>query len=222
MGGKSADRYTDARRPAPMTVSASTPRLRLTFWLYLASIAFAALNSPGRGPEPTAELATTLIGAALVGLAVLGRLWCSAFIAGRKDAELVRAGPYAQCRHPLYALSMLAGAGIGLLTGSLAATLVLVIALALLLRSAAVTEEAGLAQRHADTWPEYLRATPNRFWPRPLWPAAASLPAQVDLHPAVFRKAFVDAASFLALALLVVIARELQAGGLLPTLLRLP
>jgi protein-S-isoprenylcysteine O-methyltransferase Ste14 len=42
------------------------------------------------------------VGLLLVGIATVGRLWCSLYISGRKSAELVMDGPYSICRHPLY------------------------------------------------------------------------------------------------------------------------
>ena len=43
-----------------------------------------------------------LAGMILVGIASLGRMWCSLYIAGYKDDKLVTDGPYSLCRNPLY------------------------------------------------------------------------------------------------------------------------
>jgi protein-S-isoprenylcysteine O-methyltransferase Ste14 len=53
-------------------------------------------------------------GLILVGIATVGRLWCSLYISGRKSAELVVEGPYSICRHPLYLFSLLGVTGLGL------------------------------------------------------------------------------------------------------------
>ena len=58
----------------------------------------------------------TSVGFALVVAAVLGRLWCAVYIAGRKNAELCVLGPYSLCRNPLYLFSSLGVAGIVLAT----------------------------------------------------------------------------------------------------------
>jgi len=42
-----------------------------------------------------------LIGCILVGIASLGRLWCSLYIAGYKNDTLVTLGPYSVSRNPL-------------------------------------------------------------------------------------------------------------------------
>ena len=146
-----------------MTTSASTPRLRLTLAWYLALVLLTALNqAPARAPWVGA-----LLGAAallLVATAVLGRIWCSVFIAGRKDAELVTTGPYALCRHPLYTLSMLGGLGLGLATHSATLTLATLLLLGWLVRRAAGAEEAYLATRHGAAFTAYAARTP-RFVP---------------------------------------------------------
>jgi protein-S-isoprenylcysteine O-methyltransferase Ste14 len=199
-----------------MTTSASTPRLRLTLIWYLGLVAAAALTRPSALPAPTAVLLDALA-LLLVALAVLGRLWCSVFIAGRKDEQLVVEGPYSACRHPLYTLSLVGGTGLGLATHSpwlTAATLAL---LAALFSRAAVAEEAFLAARHGAAFERYA-ATTRRFWPRF---AHYRAPERLAIQPRVLWKAFVDAGAFVLLYALVVAARQAQALQALPTLLDL-
>ena|SRR5688572_19059638 len=100
-----------------MTDSASTPRLRATFAIYLALIATTAVIGPQQVPA-WLYYVMSIAGFILVTLACLGRIWTSVFIAGHKDAELVTTGPYARCRHPLYSCSMLGALGLGLATKS--------------------------------------------------------------------------------------------------------
>src|SRR5512139_3349585 len=109
-----------------MATSRSTPRLRLTVLLLAGAVALVAVS------ERTAAiglggLLLQLAGLTCVASAALGRVWSSVFIAGFKDAQLVRRGPYAALRHPLYALSLLAVLGMGLTTRSLAITAALLV-----------------------------------------------------------------------------------------------
>ena len=53
------------------------------------------------------------IGIILVGIASLGRLWCSLYIAGYKTDNLVTEGPYSMCGNPLYFFSFIGALGIG-------------------------------------------------------------------------------------------------------------
>jgi len=200
-----------------MTTSASTPRLRLTLFWYLGLIAAAALTRPLALAGTTAVLVDAAA-VLLVAVAVLGRVWCSAYIAGRKDEQLVVDGPYSACRHPLYTLSLVGGAGLGLATHSATLTLGTLLLLGLLFSRAAVAEEALLASRHGAAFEAYAAAT-RRFWPRF---DRYALPDRLEIRPPVMWKAFVDAGAFVLLYTLIVIARELQALHALPSLLDLP
>ena len=95
-----------------MTSSPSTPRLRITLALFVVVLALVAV-SERRWATGLAGEALHLAGLACIAGAALGRVWSSVFIAGYKDASLVRSGPYAALRHPLYALSLLAAVGVG-------------------------------------------------------------------------------------------------------------
>ncbi len=201
---------------ASMTTSASTPRLRLTLFWYLGLIVAVALTRPSALP-PSAVAVIDAVALLLVGLAVLGRLWCSVYIAGRKDEQLVVDGPYSTCRHPLYTLSMAGGAGLGLTTHSAVLTTATLVLLAWLFSRAAVAEESFLRERHAG-YAAYAAAT-RRFWPRF---ERYHLPERLQIQPPVLWKAFVDAGAFMLLYVLLKLARELQAQQWLPTLLRLP
>src|SRR6188768_4461079 len=101
-----------------MTESASTPRLRATFAIYLALVAATPLVGPREIPFVWSHL-LAIAGFACVTLACLGRIWCSLFIAGHKDETLVTSGPYAYCRHPLYSFSIVGALGLGLASKSL-------------------------------------------------------------------------------------------------------
>ena len=182
-----------------MVASASTPRIRLTqalFLLLLLAVAF----SDGHLFEGLGGLAAQAAGFALVIAGTLWRIWTSAFIAGRKDAELVDAGPYARCRHPLYLGSLVAALGLALTTRSLVLTILLPATIFLVLWRAIRREERFLGERYGQAWATYRSRVPA-IWPR-LGPLAVAETCEVNLL--VYRKAFWDAATVLALWLLVV------------------
>jgi len=189
---------------AAVTESMSTPRLRATYAIYLALIVATAVVGPSTVSESAYYLAGAL-GYLLVALACLGRLWASVFIAGHKDSKLVTTGPYARCRHPLYACSMLGALGLGLTTRSPLLCAIVVTLIAALVVYAASGEEQFLADAFPEEFKAYVAATPNRWWPRLQTPA---LPEQIDVRPLVFWKAFLDAGSFFLLYLLVALAAE--------------
>ncbi|HEU5134998.1 MAG TPA: isoprenylcysteine carboxylmethyltransferase family protein [Steroidobacteraceae bacterium] len=189
-----------------MTESASTPRLRATFAIYLALIVATAVIGP-HGIPPTWHYATGLVGFGFVAVACLGRIWCSLFIAGHKDEVLVTTGPYALCRHPLYAFSVLGALGLGLTSRSVLLCILVVALISALVVYAASCEEQFLADTFPDEFKAYVAATPNKWLPAS---RKSPLPATLDVRPAVFWKAFLDAGSFFLLWLLVALAAEFR------------
>jgi protein-S-isoprenylcysteine O-methyltransferase Ste14 len=187
-----------------MTESASTPRLRVTFAIYLALIAAATVLGPRDMPVGFTYLADVL-GFVCVVVACLGRIWCSLFIAGHKDEVLVTTGPYAHCRHPLYSFSIVGALGLGLASHAPLLCMAVVALIAALVVYAASCEEQFLADSFPDEFKAYVVATPNMWWPA--W-RKTPLPAQLDVRPEVFWKAFLDAGSFFVLYLLVALAAE--------------
>jgi protein-S-isoprenylcysteine O-methyltransferase Ste14 len=186
-----------------MTESASTPRLRATFASYLALVAATAIVGP-RDAAGWWYYGAGGVGFLCVALACLGRIWCSSFIAGHKDEMLVTFGPYARCRHPLYAFSLLGALGLGLTTRSPLLCVLIVVLIGALVVYAAACEEQFLADAFPDEFKTYVLATPNKWWPA----GAAARPESLDLRPSIFWKSFLDAGSFFALWLLVAIAAE--------------
>jgi hypothetical protein len=168
--------------------------------------------------ESGAGLLAQAAGFLLVAVAVLGRLWTSLFIAGRKETELVREGPYASCRHPLYLASVVAAFGIGLTTRSVTLCVALPALAGAIAWLAARREDRVLQQAHGGEWTAYRDAVTGF---RPAWPKQR-MPERVSVPPAIYRKAFLDAASFLALWLAVLLLETLRAGGAWPALFRLP
>jgi len=200
-----------------MTLSRSTPRVRVTRLLYLGVLALVAFSN-GRSLTGLIGLVAQVAGLVLAVGASLGRIWVSTFIAGRKNAELVTVGPYSMVRNPLYVLSLIAAFGLALGSRSLAVLLVLPAAQAVLLMLAVRDEEAFLARTHGVAYAAYLRRVP-RYWPK----LSLHQPVHsVQLDLTVFWKAFLDAGSLLLLYALILLADGLSAAGRLPMLLAIP
>jgi protein-S-isoprenylcysteine O-methyltransferase Ste14 len=192
-----------------MTQSTSTPRLRATFAIYLALLVAAAFVGP-REFGPLTYYVTGIAGFLCVAAACLGRIWCSVFIAGHKDASLITTGPYAACRHPLYSLSLLGALGLGLTTRSAVLSAIVLLLIFALVVAAAAREERFLAGAFPAEFAAYAAATPNKWWPAiPRTPP----PESIEVRPSVYWKAFLDAGSFLLLWLLVAVATECRLTG---------
>jgi protein-S-isoprenylcysteine O-methyltransferase Ste14 len=200
-----------------MSRSRSTPRVRILAALMASAILLVAVSERSRLPGMAGQLAQWA-GFGCVVIAALWRIWASVFIAGYKDATLVTAGPYATCRHPLYAGSLLAALGIGLTTRSAALAIALPVISAVLHARAVAAEESLLLASHGRAFEQYRNEVP-KFWPAF---SRYAVPETLLIQPAILRKAFLDAGSILGAWLLVCVADRLQAAGLTPTLLHLP
>jgi hypothetical protein len=147
--------------------------------------------------------------------AALGRIWTSLFIAGLKDERLVTSGPYARCRHPLYALSLLGGLGVGLASRSVVILAITLALQALLHLRALRIEERNLLTRHGEAFRRYREEVPKLL---PRAPTDRG-PDEVTVNARIYWKAFLDAGSFIALYAAILSAEALRAADRLPTLI---
>lgn len=131
-------------------------------------------------------------GFALVVVGAFGRVYCSLFIAGRKNEAVVRQGPYSVVRNPLYICSFLAVVGIGLQTGMITLTLLLVVAFALYYPNVVQKEEAYLSHRFGEEYEAYKREVPRWEVDFSLWQE----PETVEVKPAYVFRTIRDAMVF--------------------------
>ena len=103
-------------------------------------------------------------GLVLIGIAMVGRLWSSLYIGGRKNNELVTEGPYSMTRNPLYFFSLLGFVGIAFCTRSISISVCVVAFFALVYPSVIGSEEALLRRRFGAAFEAYCKLTP-RFFP---------------------------------------------------------
>lgn len=200
-----------------MSTSRSTPRLRLTALLLAGVVVLVAVSERTAAGELAGQW-LQLAGLACMASAALGRIWTSVFIAGFKDVQLVRLGPYAVLRHPLYALSLLAVLGIGLTTRSASIAATLLASFTAIYVSAARAEDRFLLAGHGAEFARYASQV-RAFLPR--W-SAYEVPDRLEVRPRILWKAFLDAGSLLGLWMLLVAADGLQRTGLTPTWITLP
>lgn len=135
-------------------------------------------------------------GLVLIGVATVGRLWCSLYICGYKTGTLITEGPYSICRNPLYFFSLLGGMGVGFASETLTITGIIITAFLLYYPFVIRAEETRLRRTHGEEYENYVRKTP-RFFPNI---SGLIEPEEYPVRPRVFRRAVFDALWFVWLA----------------------
>ncbi|MDQ7778065.1 MAG: isoprenylcysteine carboxylmethyltransferase family protein [Paracoccus aminovorans] len=178
--------------------------LRLLFLLALPLVLWTHSRWPVL-PGAALRLAGTLC----VFAAVLGRFWAILYIGGRKNAEVMRDGPYSICRHPLYLFSTLGVAGFGLMLQSLVLAALFGAAGFLVLSMTARREERYLLAQFGPAYAAYRAEVPM------LWPAPRRFRSrpEVRFRIDVLQRNFADALVFLSALPLAEIVNQLHAHG---------
>ena len=104
-------------------------------------------------------------GLALVVIAVLGRLWCAIYIAGRKNFELCVEGPYSIVRHPLYLFPSVGMLGVLLATHRPMVALLAFVMFWAYHAFVVREEEERLGRNFGRVFDEYRTRVPGA-WPR--------------------------------------------------------
>lgn len=203
--------------PDPLAI-ARVQRIRKVALLaaLLAAIGLAAFTGPSWSTATIDGFRTA--GLVLIGVAIIGRAWCSLYIGGRKTAEIVDRGPYSVSRNPLYLFSFAGAFGMGLQTGSLAlAGLFVAIAIGVFFATVK-REEAWLGAAFGETYAAYRARTP-RFWPRfSSWRDVETL----EIRPDRFLMTLADGSAFLLAVPIFAALAWLQAMGWVNAVVRLP
>ena len=153
-----------------------------------------------------------LMGCILVGIAVLGRLWCSLYLAGYKDSILVTAGPYSMSRNPLYFFSLVGALGVGLATETLLIPLIVLLLFTLYYPSVIRSEEKRLLSLHGEKFESYCKKTP-RFFPKL---SILKEPETYRVNPKIFRRNSFNALWFIWLIGILEMIETLHETGILP------
>jgi len=194
-----------------------TQRIRTTY-IFVGIVAvilvFSSSGWEGRGLLTTILF---LLGTTLVGIATVGRLWCSIYISGYKNDQLITVGPYSISRNPLYFFSMLGAIGLGMDTETLIIPVVVALGFMFFYPSVIDQEEKKLRKRHGAAFDDYCRTTP-RFWPSL---SKLQEPSSYLIRPEAFRRRLFDSLWFVWGIGIVEIIEGLHESDVLGTLFRL-
>jgi protein-S-isoprenylcysteine O-methyltransferase Ste14 len=127
----------------------------------LAALLFGQSLFP---PETVVHETIEMAGVLMIFLGIVGRLWSTLYIGGRKSAEVVAGGPYSVTRNPLYVFSTLAAAGVGAQMGSILAVIGFALLCAGAFHIVILREERYLKEVLGAPYQAYLAKVP-RFFP---------------------------------------------------------
>lgn len=201
-----------------MNLNVESLRKRLT--AVLAAFWLAAATVVGTHWGETSLMGHTLFssGCLLMGVGVIGRVWCLGSIAGRKTGDLVTDGPYSLCQNPLYFFSAVAAVGVGM--GSCTVTFPLIVLFGFLVYypSVIASEARRLTEQHGDVYLAYRQVTPL------LVPSLARFHenAEQQIGSSAFRRGVFDAIWFFVAFAWMHVLTELHRSGHFPTWFDLP
>ena len=189
---------------------------RIWLAVAIAALGVVLLFVTTAWPEEWHEL-IEICGVSLIGAAILGRLWCTLYIGGKKSGAVVSAGPYSIMRNPLYLFSSIGALGVGAQSGSLLIALLFGVLCVFAFQIVARREERFLAGQFGAVYQDYLARVP-RFFPNiRLFRDEPVLAVQ----PARLYATFKDGLVFFAALPAFEVVEYLQESGAVPVLLRL-
>ncbi|KPK90382.1 MAG: hypothetical protein AMJ94_09550 [Deltaproteobacteria bacterium SM23_61] len=163
---------------------------------------------------PIVSVTLFFLGIIMVGIASLGRLWCSLYIAGYKTDRLITQGPYSICRNPLYFFSLIGALGVGFASECFLIPFVIFISFCAYYPLVIKKEEAELLKLHKNEFESYLRRVPKFF------PKISNLlePEEYIVRPIIFRRHIFSALWFIWLVGILEVIEELHELRILPVI----
>jgi protein-S-isoprenylcysteine O-methyltransferase Ste14 len=202
---------------SPKEMSRFQQRRRIAIAVIVGLILVALLTVRSAWSNDWAHEYIEDFGIGVIVLTILGRMWCTLYIGGRKSIEIVRLGPYSMSRNPLYVFSTIGAAGIGFMTGSLIVALLLAVLCYVAFYFVIVTEEGYLEEIFGDAYTSYKAEVP-RFFPN------FSIYRETEVltvKSSMLYKTFTDGLVFFVSYPLFEFIEYLQSIHVLPILLRL-
>jgi protein-S-isoprenylcysteine O-methyltransferase Ste14 len=165
-------------------------------------------------PEGFETLGYSLIeflGFFLVFSAVLGRLWCTLYIGGRKDLDLCQSGPYSLTRNPLYFFSFLGLVGMCLAAQNIVLMIISAFLFLAYYRPVIRNEEKRLLSLFGPDYLLYMAKVP-RFFPRLDLPESEDI---VVVHSRAFVRSLTEVMWFLVAIVGIEVLEELRQAAVI-------
>ncbi|HEX3599832.1 MAG TPA: isoprenylcysteine carboxylmethyltransferase family protein [Lacipirellulaceae bacterium] len=191
-------------------------RLVIPKLLFVPAIAFALVSQHVYVEDGFWDTTWEVLSLIILLVAVLGRVWTSAYISGRKNHELVVDGPYSLTRNPLYFFSFLGYVGAGLAFEKLTVCFAFAVVFVLSHWPTILKEERKLREKFGEKYQTYAQQVP-RFWPRF---ARINFPSSVTFSPKSFNRAVVYSGFIMCAYVLAHLIEYGQNTGIIPILIR--
>lgn len=186
--------------------------------LFLPILAVALVSHHRWHEEGLMNLSLEVSAFTLVALAAIGRIWVSAFMAGRKNQELVVDGPYSIVRNPLYLFSLLGFIGAGLAFEQLTFAVLFGLLFVVTHLPAILGEESFLREKFGPPFEDYMRSVP-RLLPRS-WNLTG--PVECTFNSRVYTRAVLDSGLIMSMFLLAHVIEWGHLHHVLPVYFYLP
>jgi len=153
---------------------------------------------------PTTVRIAEFAGTLLIFAGILGRVLATISIGGHKDRKIMQTELYSICRNPLYFASFLMAIGVGLLSGRLDFTVLIMVAY-LAIFYPMMLNEAKYLRDHFDDFPEYEARVPLFFPKLQLWNERQ----RIDISFRLVKRTLLDGSLALLVIPLMILIKEI-------------
>lgn len=203
-----------------MAKALNRSRIRDTkFTLVLCAVIMALTQplSPLRMDAPIHEL-LDFSGYFFIGICVVGRVYCTAFLGGHKNQALITHGPFSVCRNPLYFCSFLGACGIALMSNHVTILCLIPAVFLIVFTSVIKREETYLLEKFGEEYAAYCRITPRLIPNFRLYHA----PETLEFYPKFLLKGAKDGLTWFMAFPLIELVEYLHSSGIMHPLMIIP
>jgi len=136
-------------------------RIRDSRLVVLVALAIIFFTKPYFTEETELHQLIEWVGYFLVAICVIGRVYCTAFLGGHKNAKLITYGPFSVCRNPLYAFSLIGILGVALISNHVVLIFTIPVFILIVYLSLIKREEDFLRQEFGAEFDAYCARVPR-------------------------------------------------------------
>ncbi len=208
---------SSARTADHIELSRFQRRRRLNIFIAIICLSAMLLVTHHAWADWRVSFTIRSFGIVLITIGIVGRMWSTLYIGGRKSNEVVTEGPYSVTRNPLYFFSSIAALGVGAQTGSIVMAIFVGLLCLLAFLIVIRREEAFLSQAFGQPYANYCARVPRLFPKFSLFRD----PETVTVLTKLVYRTLVDGLLFFVAVPLLMLVDYAQTAGWLPVFLRL-